>query len=82
VRTPAAILADGGRFLFGGMMGSTQVTSVVTASGAADRDSAHVLEKGLKCETEAILGPSICDGAFLADVLHHLTVRLPASLGL
>jgi len=46
------------------------------------RDSARLLAKGLKCETEAIFAPYICDGVFLADVLRHLTVRLPASLGL
>jgi hypothetical protein len=44
--------------------------------------AARLLGSGLKCELEAILGPHICDGAFLAAVRRHFTSRLPARLGL
>jgi hypothetical protein len=46
------------------------------------REGADILESGLKCEVEAVFAPYICQGAFLADVRRHLTVRLPARLGL
>lgn len=51
-------------------------------SSLSGPESARLLDSGRKCELEAILGPGVCEGAYLADVRRHLVIRLPARLGL
>jgi hypothetical protein len=46
------------------------------------RNSAQILTSGLKCEVEAVFGPHVCDGAYLAAARRELTGGLPARLGL
>lgn len=53
--------------------------SIISLCG---RDSARILTSGLKCEAEAVFGPHVCDGAYLAAVRRDLVAGLPARLGL